>query len=196
MKFCGREYDVNELMEQADDGNLDAMTMLVTLVYATEDKEGLESAEKRCVEYIKKLAKAGDIHGYVWMADALVKGSGVKKNIHKAIEFYQKAAEAGDSFGYECIGEIYYKGEDVPVDYDKAYEYFAKAETPSSNTLFYLGEMFRLGNHFEKNIDCANKCYRKIIDDAEALQIEEAKDMYYEFAVERLAGNYEELTEK
>lgn len=196
MKFCGREYDVNELMEQADDDNLEAMIMIVTLVYSTKDKVGLESAEKRCIKYIKKLAKAGDIHGYIWMADALVKGRGVKKNVQKAIEFYQKAAEAGDSFGYECIGELYYKGEDIPADYDKAYEYFTRVEIPSSNTLFYLGEMFRLGLYFEKNIERANKCYRKIIEDAENLQIEEAKDMYYDFAVERLAGNYGDLSEQ
>ena len=130
------------------------------------------------------------------MADALANGRGVQKNIQKAIEFYEKAAKAGDTFGYECIGEIYYKGEDVPADYEKAHDYFSKAETPSSNTLFYLGEMFRLGQYYEKSIERANKCYQRLVDDADALNIEEAKDMYYEFAVERLAGNYGELTEK
>ena len=193
MRFCGHDYDVLELMKKADDGNLDAMSMLVTLVYATEDKAGLEAAENKCIGYVKELAKAGDTHGYIWMADALANGRGIQKDVQKAIEFYEKAAEAGDTFGYECIGEIYYKGEDVPADYDKAHDYFCKAETPSSNTLFYLGEMFRLGQYYKKSIERANKCYQRIVDDAEALNIEEAKDMFYEFAVERLKGNYGEL---
>ena len=102
------------------------MSMLVTLVYATEDKAGLEAAENKCIGYVKELAKAGDTHGYIWMADALANGRGIQKDVKKAIEFYEKAAEAGDTFGYECIGEIYYKGEDVPADYDKAHDYFTE----------------------------------------------------------------------
>ena len=190
MQFCGRNYDVMRLMKYADEGDLDAMKMFVTLCYTSSDVDLYKRTKDKWFEYIKRLAAAGDTVGYIWMGDILAEGKYTKKDAHKAIEFYQKAADEGTGFGYECIGKIYYDGNGVPTDYEKAYKYIMKSRKKSGMSYFLLGEMYRQGLYVKQNMSRAKEYYRKVVGDG---SFNEYEDMYAEFAAERLKGNFEEL---
>lgn len=192
MVFCNKNYDVMKLMKAADEGDTDAMWLFVSLCYASDDREIYENTKEKCFGYVKKLAAARNHLGYIWMADALVRGELVPKDTRRAIEFYEKAADVGDGYGYECIGALYFEGDGVPQDYDKAYAYFKKSKSQSSSTLYMIGEMYRMGVHFKQNMKKANKYYQMIVDGAGDYP-EEYMDKYYEFALERLKGNFGDL---
>lgn len=190
MQFCGEEYDVMKLMKAADDGDMDAMRMFVTLCYANLEGEVFENTKEKCFEYIKQMAANGDGVAYIWLAASFVKGEFVKKNINKAIEFYQKAAEKGISYGYECIGQLYYDGKDIPTDYEKAYRFIMKSKRKSGMSLYLLGEMYRLGRYVNQNNRRARQYYRRALDDERYLKYE---DVYSTFARKRLEGYEGEL---
>ncbi len=190
MKFCGEDYDVMKLMKAADEGDVDAMRIFITLCYSSDDRELYERTKDKWFEYVKKMAVAGDAIGYIWMADAFSRGELVEKDVKRAIEFYLKAADEGISFGYECIGDLYFKGNGVPVDYEKAYKYIMKSRKKSGMSFYLLGEMYRQGLYVKQNMSRARQYYRRAIGDG---KYPEYKDMYAEFAEERLKGNYEEL---
>ena len=190
MQFCGENYDVMKLMKDADEGDLDAMRMFVTLCYSSPDKDLYERTKDKWIEYVKKMAIAGDPVGYIWIGDMFEEGRVTKRDVRKAIEFYQKAADEGISFGYECIGKIYYDGKGIDSDYEKAYKYIMKSRKKSGMSFYLLGEMYRQGLYVKQNMSRARSYYRKALGDG---SYPEYEDMYAEFAAERLKGNYEEL---
>ena len=192
MQFCGEDYDVMKLMKAADEGDTDAMRMFVTLCYANLDRDIFENTKEKCLEYVKKMAADGDVVGYIWLADAFVKGELIHKNINKAIEFYHKAADEGVGFGYECIGKLYYEGKDIPADYEKAYRFIMKSRKKSGMSYYYLGEMYRLGQYVNQNNSRARQYYRRALGDG---KYPEYEDMYSEFARKRLEGYEGELKE-
>ena len=187
MKFCGEAYDVMKLMKEADEGDLEAMRLFITLCYISEDENIYEATKDKWFEYVKKMSAAGNAVGDIWMADVFVKGEYVKRDVHRAIEFYQKAADEGMDFGYECIGKLYFEGNGVPQDYEKAYKYIMKSKRKSGMSHYLLGEMYRQGLYVKKDIDIASEYYRKVIGNGTNAEF---KDMYGEFAEERLKGNF------
>ena len=129
----GKQYNLRELLQKAEKGDLDAMETAVILIsaegYTDDDPEG-EIAERQ-VRYLRTLAESGRSFAYIMLGGAYLKGEGTPQNATEAIRWYEKAAESGIHFGNECIGMLYYEGRDIPCDYQKAYEYFTRDEEKS-----------------------------------------------------------------
>lgn len=182
----GKEYNLYELLQKADEGDLNAMETVVSLLaaegYITDDPEG-EIAERQ-IQYLEKLAEAGKAFACIMLGDAHQKGQGTAKNVKEAIRWYEQAVANGIPFGNECIGLLYYEGKDIPVDYQKAYEYFTKDERKKSFcTTYSLGEMFRKGLFVSKNDKKACDYYEAIVyDDSPYAEL----DDYYWRACYRL----------
>ena len=69
-----------------------------------------------------------------------------------------------------------------------------KAEERSDEVLYRLGEMYRLGQYVEQDLDKANEYYQKVIDMGDFMP-ESDMDLFFHCAEERLKGNYGELQE-
>ena len=187
MDGAERNYNLYELLQKADDGDLAAMETAARMLsedgYLSDDPAG--EIAKRRVSYIQRLVDAGKETAFVMMGDAYRRGKGVPENLGEAFRWYEKAAENGDRLGNERLGMLYYGGEGVPIDYRKAYEYFTKDQGKKSFAVSYaLGEMNRLGLYLVQNYDRACLHYSNIVEDEEEPYPE--KDEYYWRACFRL----------
>lgn len=164
----GKQYNLYELLQKADDGDLEAMKTVVSVLraegYTDDDPDG--EISERIVTYLRQLAEAENPDEYIMLGDAFLKGDGVRKDPQEAIRWYEKAVEDGVGFGNECIGMMYFEGVDVPADYQKAYEYFTKDDNKKSFcTTYALGEMFRRGLYVTKDDSKACEYYASIVED-------------------------------
>ncbi len=160
-----KQYDLKELLNRADAGDLDAMSDLVVLfaVQGYINNSGEQEIRRRYFSYLKILAGHGESWAEIMLGDAYLNGTGTERNPKKALLYYEKAANNGEAFGYECIGMMYYVGECVPRDFQKAFEYFTKVKgSKSFCTYFALGEMYRTGSYVRKDNRTACRYFKKI----------------------------------
>ena len=161
-----KKYNLFEILQKADEGDLEAMETAVMVMVAErylDDNEDSDVSE-RYVSYLRTLAESGMGSAYIMLADNYLRGRGVPKDPQEAMRCYEKAVETGISFGNECIGMMFYEGKDVPANYEKAFEYFHKNEEKKSFcTVYSLGEMYRLGLYVEKNEEKACEYYNEIV---------------------------------
>lgn len=163
----GKQYNLFELLQKSDEGDLEAMEDVVSVLvaegYTADDPSG--EIARRQVRYLRTLAEAGRKFAYIMLGDACEKGDGTPKDVQEAIRWYEKAAEGGIRFGNECIGMLYYEGTELPRDYQKAYEYFTRdAGEKSFSTTYTLGEMFRRGLYVKKDASKACEYYSAIVN--------------------------------
>ena len=188
-------YDLIQLIQKADEGDIDAMKAFINICFASESRDVFDAAQNKCFSYIRKLATEGDAVGYIRMADELIRGVNIKKDVGRALELYQMAVDAGETVGYEFMAYMYYYGTEIPVDYEKAYNLIMKSEFDCTESYFVLGEMYRLGLFLEKSMEKAVEYYQKIIDVGEYMPGSDIDWIFY-CASERLKGNYEELKQE
>ncbi len=161
-------YEYEGLLEEADEGDLDAKWKLVQFIAMgkAEDYADKSELDKLYYSNLCTLAEANKVPAYIMLGGAILKGTGCEQNSEDAIRWYEKAVANGERFGNECIGEIYFAGKYVSQDYKKAYEYFTKDDGKKSYcTLYHLGEMYRMGLYVEKDLDKASEYYQKIVFD-------------------------------
>ena len=87
-----------EMIEKADQGDLDAMYSVVQeieLNYA-DDRE----IQARLLNYLNILTDAGDYVSMITLAGHYENGKGTEQNIPKAMELYEIAAKNGYKFAY------------------------------------------------------------------------------------------------
>ena len=105
----GKEYNLYELLQKADNGDLEAMETLVSLLaaegYTDDDPDG-EIAERQAL-YLRKLAEAGKTFAYIMLGDTYQKGNGAPKDVKESIHWYEQAAENGIRFENECISILF-----------------------------------------------------------------------------------------
>ena len=155
------KYDLNELIQQADNADAESMKTAVMVMIADNCWKDHIS---QYIRYMTSLADNGDATGYILLGDAYLHGNGVRQNPQKAIECYNQAAQKGEMFGYECIGMMYYEGTSIPQDYEKAFYYLKKIKGPKSFcSLYTLGEMHRQGFFVTKSYRNACIYYGKVV---------------------------------
>lgn len=159
-------YNLFEIIQKADAGDLEAMSVAVSIIemegYLEKDSD--EEIRERYVSYLLNMAQNGMKEAYILLGDAYRKGCGVEKNPQEAIIWYTKAAVSGENFGNESIGMMYYEGIDIETDYEKAFTYFTKDEGKKSFcTIYSLGEMYRLGFYVGINYVKSCEYYSEIV---------------------------------
>lgn len=163
----GKQYNLFQLLQKADEGDIEAMEDVVMVLaaegYLEDDPDG-EIAERR-ISYLRRLAEAGRTTAYIMLGDTYINGTGTSVNPEEAIKWFGLAAENGIPFGNECIGMIYYEGKDIPADHEKAYAYFTKDNCRKSFCTYYaLGEMYRRGLFVAQSDEKACEYYSCIVN--------------------------------
>ena len=179
------EYDFDELIHNADSGDLDAMETVVSyMVFHSIQKDYPD----KYISYLETLVANNVTTGNIMLGEAYADGCFVEQDSNKAISLFNDAARKGCMFGYECIGMMYYEGNQVQQDYEKAFHYLKKIKGRKSFcTLFALGEMHRQGLFVSKNHRNACIYYRKIVNSKESYP--EIDDYYWQAYV-RLGQAY------
>lgn len=179
------EYDFDALIQDADNGDLDAMETVVSyMVFHNIQKDYPD----KYISYLEALVANNITTGNIMLGEAYADGCFVEQDANKAIGLFNDAARKGCMFGYECIGMMYYEGNQVQQDYEKAFHYLKKIKGRKSFcTLFALGEMHRQGLFVSKNHRNACIYYRKIVNSKESYP--EIDDYYWQACV-RLGQAY------
>lgn len=188
------KYNLYELIQQADGGDLEAMDTLVSLLVAEEYMEDDSDGDiaERYISYLQQLADAGKTEAYIMLGDAYKDGKWVLQDRDEAIRLYEKAVENGVLFGNESIGMLYYE----EGNYERAYDYLTKDDGSKSFCSYYsLGEMYRQGLYVEKSDENACEYYALIAESG--FEYAELDDYYWQ-ACYRLgiAKHYGRGTEK
>ncbi len=80
---------MNEILEKAKQGNIDAQIQMAQLY----EKSNRANKEKRIFYWYEKAAEQGDSHSQIVIGNMYSFGTGVEENIELAIEWMEKAAE-------------------------------------------------------------------------------------------------------
>lgn len=83
---------MNEILEKAKQGNIDAQVQMAQ----SYEKSNRANKEKRIFYWYEKAAEQGDTHSQIVIGIMYSFGAGVEKNIEFAIEWMEKAAEQGE----------------------------------------------------------------------------------------------------
>ncbi len=185
------QYNLYELLQQADSGDVEAMRTAANILfdegYLEDDPDG-EIAE-RLVSYRTQVAESDGRHGYSSLGEMYRTGIGMPKDPNEAIKWFQRAADSGFHWGNECLGWMYFEGDGIPVDYKKAFEYFTIDNFRKLFcTTYALGEMYRLGLYVAQDDKKACEYYASIV--YEDVDSYEETDSHYWCACFRLGAAY------
>lgn len=159
--FCLQE---DYLLEEVNNGNVDAMYMLGKLYY---DDGQMDNAYKWFVEASEK--GQADATYYIGNFYWHPIGWGlVEPSNEKAVEFYEKAAELGSAKAMSELGKQYLQGTvAVEKDDEKAFELLRKAaELCDSEGYYWLAMCYQYGRGVKKDsvkaFDYAIKAYNAL----------------------------------
>jgi TPR repeat protein len=174
------QYNLYELLQKADSGDLDAMDTAADILfnegYLEDDPDGEIAA--RLIKYRIRSTLADGPFQYIVLGEMFLNGKGLPQDTKEALRWFKKAVKIGIYFGNECIGMMHFQGNGVPVDYQKAYEYFTKDPVKKSFcTTYALGEMYRLGLYVKQDAKKACELYRSIVEDNDSFS--EYDDYYW-----------------
>lgn len=91
------------LRKAADAGHIEAAVVLATIYDAAEQDE-------EAVRYFRKASDAGNPDGMYGLANMLLAGEGVKKDVDAARALFVKAASAGHRTSIQVLAESYMRG--------------------------------------------------------------------------------------
>lgn len=136
--------------------------------------------DKESFEFCLVKAKQGDAEFQTTLATYYQDGEGVERNYKEAIKWYKKAADQGNRLAANKVSMMYYGGKGVDKDYEIASmlleKYFQDA---SADEQYHLGQKFRQGMMYPKDLNEAYKWYKKAAEQG----YQPAKDQ-----VEKLCG--------
>ena len=132
----------------------------ISLLY--RDGLGVEQDGAKVIEWLEKMALAGDSDGYNFIGVMYLNGNGVEQDYTKAKEWYEKGVEQGNATSMANIGHLYRDGLGVEQDGEKAIEWFEKAGLAGYGKGYYLiGDMYYEGNGVEQDYTKALEWFEK-----------------------------------
>lgn len=150
--FCMKE---DYLLEEANNGNIDAMYLLGKLNW---ESDYIDEA----FEWFSKAAEKGQADATYFIGNFYWHPTGwglVEPSNEKAIEYYEKAAELGSAMAMCELGRQYRQGT-VAVEKDgaKGLELLHKAaELGEPEAYYWLARCYQFGNDVEKDLEKALK---------------------------------------
>ena len=160
------DYDslsVDELIDLANNGDVEAMDLLGMAYEAGEDNEyvgisGIEKDYVKAVKWYRKAAEQGCEFGQNSLGDCYYYGRGVDEDNVEAVKWYRKAAEQGFSLAQFSLGKCYYYGYGVDEDKVKAVKWYQKAaEQGDANAKTNLGWCYYCGFGVTENVQKAEE---------------------------------------
>ena len=148
---------VSDLIQNADVGNLSAMT---ALGQRYQSGEGVEQDSRLAFELYNQAAERGDPLAITLMGICYEKGIGCGLDKSKAIKTFEMAAELHFPLAMHCLGEMY---EDENPKESVAL-YMRGAALGDPGCLAQLGDCYEYGKGVDLNLDEAIACYRRCIE--------------------------------
>lgn len=168
--FYDESVDLNQLFEEAEQGDIGAMLRCVSYIYSVGDDTN-PVLKGLCDKYIDELVKKEMPAGFIWKAEKILSASMNKEAVKAAMSCYYLAALNGDYYGIECIADMYYEGKGVEVNWIIARSIFWSAirlieegkSIPSPMTFFKLGRIEEEAAEEVDDIEYAIYLYRRAI---------------------------------
>ncbi|MBD3379572.1 MAG: hypothetical protein GF408_03815 [Candidatus Omnitrophica bacterium] len=155
------------LIEQAKDGDVDAMLSLGRKYYYGENTEK-DYAE--AFKWFTKAAREKSPVGRTWAGYLYEKGQGVEQDEAKGVSFYEKAARQDYPLAQRNLAVMYETGRGTEQDMEKAVEWYKKAagngDVASQKALGKI-YMFR-ENASKKDLEEAMAWFRKAADNGDS----------------------------
>lgn len=153
-----------ELLIQAEDGNIDAMYELG--VHLAENMENSDGPNPKAVYWLERAAKSGHSFaqneiGYIYLHG----GYGESRDYKKALFWFQKAANNNDPEGHYNLGIMYRDGLEVKQITKKAIKHFTISANMGNPDAMHLVAM-----EYAKNIDNEDDIQKAIKYRALAIQ--------------------------
>lgn len=140
--------------------------------------EGIEQDVPKAIKYLERSGKQGLGYAYFILGDIYyAKEYGIDRDTGKALEYFKKSFELEYLFAATPICTIYTREEFFNID--EALKYAEMAESKGETTPYYIiGDVYRYGNHCEKNVNKAIECYQKAIKSYNDAYLK-LSDIYY-----------------
>jgi hypothetical protein len=111
--------EIIELRQKAEAGHAESQVKLaVNYRYANPS----ESAK-----WWRAAAEQGHLSAQFNLAEYLMRGRGIAKDVYEAIEWYTKAAESGHLLSQYDLGYLFWTGKEIPEDRQLAFKWIAAA---------------------------------------------------------------------
>ena len=125
----------------------------------------------KAVSYYEEAVEAGVSRAMLNLGAVYYNGVLVEQDFEKALELYHMAESSEDAevaARAVCnLGYCYYYGRSVSVDKETAFRFFLKGSLryDDANCLYKLGDMYRYGDHVEKDEDMAYTLYERALEE-------------------------------
>jgi TPR repeat protein len=136
-----RPADLQRLRASAEQGNVDAQTMLGFFCLRGID---FSQDSVQAAQWFERAARQGDVRAQKLLAYRYQDGDGVAMSYAWALEWMRKAAEQGDVDAQMDVGLRYLRGKGVSPDKPEAISWFRRAaEQGHPEAQYELGQLLR-----------------------------------------------------
>lgn len=124
------------------------------------------------LHWLELAGRGGDATSFHIMGNIYRRGSNdFPPDMAQAFACYKKAAELGDARSILTMGIMSANGEGVPQSFDNARKFYTQAlESGEKDSLFFLGELYYLGNGGEEYLAKAFEYYQRASNESEEMQ--------------------------
>jgi TPR repeat protein len=166
---------IEQLIQEASQGNAEAQFKVGYAYGYDNDKTGIPEDIEKSIEWLTKAANQSHKSGLFYLGMAYQYGHS-SKNLGKAMELYLKAAKQGCMTSMNSIAEFYYNGEGVTRDYKKAAKWYTKgAKAGDNKSKRDLGRLYEKGHGVKRSYKKAVEWYIKAGDVYGKRQVERFK---------------------
>lgn len=111
--------------EAARSGQTEAMTQAGLML---SNGRGTSAPDLQlAVGWFERASAAGDDDAMTALAECLIYGKGIQKNLPRAVELLQKAAALHHPLALNLLGDLYARGTGVPQNFPQAYKLFSQS---------------------------------------------------------------------
>lgn len=157
------DYELEEVTAYIENEDFDSMFDWACLHHDCINSPEIMDMVCRCYELCME---EGNPKAALNLGTLYYNGTYLPRDFSKAAQLYETAAKAGERRAICNLGYCYYYGRHQQVDYQKAYEYFNLAVLlyDDPNSLYKLGDMYKLGKYVEENEIFATRLYFRALN--------------------------------
>lgn len=170
------DIDIEELIQQAENGDADSQNSLGCAYF---NGEGAELDYGKALYWFEKAAAQNNHLPLSNLGLCYFNGLGVERDFEKAYEYYARAVEHGVVEAINSLGLCYEEGKGVEKNEKKAFEWYLKAAEAGSPTGKYnVGMCYHRGLWVRRNLEKAFQYYTEAIQDGDGLAYNNLGVMY------------------
>ena len=170
------EKGIKMLEEASEDGEINAMTMLVRLFMS----QVYHMDPKKAIEYATTASENGNCDAMLFLGTAYMDGFVVEQDYKKAAELFKESAENGNIEAMNSFGYLLQEGLGVDKDPEKAFDHFlSAAENGLINAFYQVGACYEDGTGVKHDLKKAIEWYTKASEQGDTYAMERLGVIYY-----------------